>query len=129
MRIIDVRSTPSALESAHAQITGGTDVLGVCTDEDHVPFCRDPMTEVRLHLPDGAIICDGSIVTFLPHVFIRTAACDVAIISEGEIAILELLEGYSGQDPAYLAWRSRPRSLGGLTNNRGRRGHQAETIP
>ena len=95
VRIIDVRYTPNALESAYAQIAEGTDVLGVCTFEDNFPFCRTLMTKVRQQMPEVPIICGGSLVTSVPHIFMSETPCDVAVISEGEITILEVMESYA----------------------------------
>ena len=49
------------------------------------------------------IICGGSLVTSVPHVFMNETACDVAVISEGEITILELMESYAAG-----RWEQRP---------------------
>jgi len=109
VRIIDVRYTPNALESAYSQIAEGTEVLGVCTYEDNFPFCRDLMTKVRLRMPEVPIICGGSLVTSVPHIFMRETACDVAVISEGEITILEVMESYTAG-----RWDSDLRNIRGI---------------
>ena len=72
----------------------GTDVLGVCTFEDNFPFCRQLMEMVRTEMPDVPIICGGSLVTSVPHIFMNYTPCDIAVISEGEITILEVMEAY-----------------------------------
>lgn len=94
VRIIDVRYSRDPLTEALAQIDEGTDVLGVCTFEDNFPFCRELMAEVRRRHRDIPIICGGSLVTSVPHVFMEATACDIAVISEGEITILELMDSY-----------------------------------
>ncbi|MFA1538090.1 B12-binding domain-containing radical SAM protein [Actinomadura monticuli] len=95
VRIVDVRYTPDPLQSAFEQVMAGTDVLGVCTFEDNFPFCRELMERVRDAAPDVPIICGGSLVTSVPKVFMTHTACDIAVISEGEITVLELLESYA----------------------------------
>jgi radical SAM superfamily enzyme YgiQ (UPF0313 family) len=95
VRIVDVRYTPDALQVAHRQIMEGTDVLGICTFEDNFPFCTELMDLVRESAPDIPIICGGSLVTSVPHVFMEHTQCDIAVISEGEITILELMESYA----------------------------------
>ena len=45
----------------------------------------------RLKMPT---ICGGSLVTSVPHIFMEHTECDVAVISEGEITILELMDAY-----------------------------------
>ena len=95
VRIIDVRYTPDPLMTAYRQVMRGTDVLGICTFEDNFPFCRELMELVKAADPRMPIICGGSLVTSVPHVFMRDTRCDVAVISEGEITILELMESYA----------------------------------
>ena len=94
VRIVDVRYTPDPVQAAYDQIMQGTDVLGVCTFEDNFPFCRELMRRVRASRADIPIICGGSLVTSVPHLFMDETACDIAVISEGEITILELMESY-----------------------------------
>lgn len=95
VRIVDVRYERDPLAAALRQIHPGTDVLGVCTFEDNFPFCRELMQAVRERDPSIPIICGGSLVTSVPHIFMAETVCDVAVISEGEITILELMESYA----------------------------------
>jgi radical SAM superfamily enzyme YgiQ (UPF0313 family) len=95
VRIVDVRYTLDPVQAALDQIMEGTDVLGMCTFEDNFPFCRELMDRVRETAPDVPIICGGSLVTSVPHLFMDHTACDVAVISEGEITVLELMESYA----------------------------------
>ncbi len=95
VRIVDVRYAIDPKAEAVRQILAGTDVLGVCTFEDNFPFCREVMEEVRKRDPDLPIISGGSLVTSVPHVFLDYTDTDVAVISEGEITILELMERYA----------------------------------
>lgn len=94
VRIVDVRYAVDPLNEAYRQIMEGTDVLGICTFEDNFPFVNELMTMVKDARPDVPIICGGSLVTSVPHVFMEHTACDIAVISEGEITILELMESY-----------------------------------
>ncbi|MFE0420246.1 B12-binding domain-containing radical SAM protein [Streptomyces tendae] len=94
VRIVDVRYALDPVQEAYRQIMDGTDVLGICTFEDNFPFVRELMDLVRGARPDVPIICGGSLVTSVPHVFMEHTACDIAVISEGEITILELMESY-----------------------------------
>jgi len=95
VKIVDVRYDLTPLETAFDAIIGSTDVLGVCTFEDNFPFCNELMDRVRQAEPDMPIICGGSLVTSVPHIFMEKTACDVAVISEGELTILELMESYT----------------------------------
>jgi anaerobic magnesium-protoporphyrin IX monomethyl ester cyclase len=92
VRIVDVRFDPDPLQSAWRQVSEGTDVLGITTFEDNFPFCRELMELTRDGLPGVTMVCGGSLVTSVPHVFFEHTACDVAVISEGELTILELMD-------------------------------------
>ncbi len=94
VRVVDVRYTPNPMQAAYQQIMGDTDVLGICTFEDNFPWCRELMGMVRDAAPEIPIICGGSLVTSVPHIFMEETDCDVAVISEGEITILEVMESY-----------------------------------
>jgi anaerobic magnesium-protoporphyrin IX monomethyl ester cyclase len=95
VRIVDVRYVVNPLQAAFDQIMEGTDVLGLCTFEDNFPFCRELMSMVREAAPAIPIICGGSLVTSVPNVFMENTNCDIAVISEGEITILELMGHYA----------------------------------
>ncbi|MEU4656415.1 radical SAM protein [Streptomyces sp. NPDC023723] len=95
VKIIDVRYDLDPLRTAYDQIIGDTDVLGVCTFEDNFPFCRELMAKVRESAPDMPIIVGGSLATSVPHIFMQKTAADIAVISEGELTILELMESYT----------------------------------
>lgn len=94
VRIVDARYQPDPLKFAYDEIIAGTDVLGICTFEDNFPFCNELMDRVKASMPNVPIICGGSLVTSVPHVFMSETKCDVAVISEGEITVLELMESY-----------------------------------
>ena len=95
VRIIDVRYSVDPRGEALRGILEGTDVLGICTFEDNFPFVRELMQDVKRAAPDMPIICGGSLVTSVPHIFMDHTDCDVAVISEGEITILQVMELYS----------------------------------
>src|SRR4051812_30920819 len=104
VRIVDVRYDRDPLRSAYRQIMEGTDVLGVATFEDNFPFVRQIIEDVKDADPSMPVICGGSLVTSVPQVFMRATRTDVAVISEGEITILELMEAYTaGHWPDRLA--------------------------
>lgn len=104
VRIIDVRYDLDPLASAYEQIMQGTDVLGIATFEDNFPFVRQLIDDVKASQPSLPIICGGSLVTSVPHIFMTETATDVAVISEGEITILELMAAYeAGRWPDQLA--------------------------
>lgn len=95
VRIIDVRYSLDPLREAYNEIKKGTDVLGICTFEDNFPFCRDLINRVKEDMPHIPVICGGSLVTSTPEIFFQFTRTDVAVISEGEITILELMDRYT----------------------------------
>jgi anaerobic magnesium-protoporphyrin IX monomethyl ester cyclase len=95
VRIVDVRFTPNPMKAAYDQIMAGTDVLGVCTFEDNFPFIQELMAAVREDKPDMPIIVGGSLVTSVPEIFMNHTAADIAVISEGEITILDLMDKFT----------------------------------
>jgi radical SAM superfamily enzyme YgiQ (UPF0313 family) len=95
VRIIDVRYELDPLRAAYDQIMEGTDVLGVATFEDNFPFVEQLIREVKSARPKMPVILGGSLVTSVPHVFMEHTDADIAVISEGELTILELMDAYS----------------------------------
>jgi len=94
VRIVDVRYELDPMQAALQQIKQGTDVLGICTFEDNFPWCQELMAHVRKAMPEVPIIVGGSLVTSVPDIFMNHTACDIAVMSEGEITILELMDKY-----------------------------------
>jgi anaerobic magnesium-protoporphyrin IX monomethyl ester cyclase len=94
VRIIDVRYEADPVASAYKQILSGTDVLGVATFEDNFPFVEQLVQAVKLARPQMPVILGGSLVTSVPHIFMEYTSADIAVISEGELTILELMDAY-----------------------------------
>lgn len=95
VRIIDVRYELDPVRSAYEQIMEGTDVLGLATFEDNFPFIDQLVHDVKLAQPKMPVILGGSLVTSVPHVFMEYTNADIAVISEGELTILELMDAYT----------------------------------
>jgi anaerobic magnesium-protoporphyrin IX monomethyl ester cyclase len=95
VRIVDVRYDLDPLRSAYEQVIDGTDVLGLATYEDCYPFLESLIAKVKEDRPKMPVILGGSLVTSVPHVFMRETKADVAVISEGEITILEVMEAFT----------------------------------
>lgn len=109
VRIVDVRYDRTPLETAYAQIMEGTDVVGIATFEDNFPFCEDLIRECKNARPNMPIILGGSLVTSVPHVFMRETRADIAVISEGELTILEVMEAFAAG-----AWSTRLPEIKGI---------------
>jgi radical SAM superfamily enzyme YgiQ (UPF0313 family) len=94
-RIVDVRFEPDPLNAAFQKIMEDTDVLGIAAFEDNFPFVSELIEKVKKKRPDMPVICGGSLATSVPYLFMSHTKTDIAVISEGELTILELLESYS----------------------------------
>jgi radical SAM superfamily enzyme YgiQ (UPF0313 family) len=92
VRIVDVRYDPTPLETAIREVLKDADVVGLATYEDSFPFQEDFIAGVKAARPDLPIILGGSLVTSVPHIFMEHTLADVAVISEGELTILEVMD-------------------------------------
>ncbi len=92
VRIIDVRYVKDPLQTCYDEIMNGTDVLGVATFEDNFPFVKKLIDMVKETNPEIPVICGGSLVTSSAKTFFEYTKLDVAVISEGELTILELMD-------------------------------------
>ena len=95
VRIVDVRYDRTPLETAYRQIMEGCDVVGIATFEDNYPFVEDLIREVKASRPNLPVILGGSLVTSVPHVFMQETRADIAVISEGELTILEVMDAFT----------------------------------
>lgn len=124
VRIIDVRYEAQPLEAAWKQLAQSrVDVIGVATFEDNFPWVCEFMEGARRRHPDAAIIAGGSLVTSVPQAFFDHSAVDVAVLSEGELTILELMDSY-----ARGAWRRELSQIRGIAY-RGPEGKMVRTLP
>lgn len=95
VEIIDVRYAKDPLGDAYRACIDGADVVGIATFEDNFPFVEDLIREVKNARPNLPIILGGSLVTSVPHVFMNQTRADIAVISEGELTILELMDAFA----------------------------------
>jgi anaerobic magnesium-protoporphyrin IX monomethyl ester cyclase len=125
VRIVDVRYVADALETAYQQIMAGTDVLGVATFEDNFPFVQQLIDRVKTDRPDIPVLVGGSLVTSVPRIFMEHTKADIAVISEGELTILEVMDSYvRGEWPHKLSdihgiWYRDANGIGRATKPRG----------
>ncbi|MCP4805873.1 MAG: radical SAM protein [Proteobacteria bacterium] len=122
--IIDVRYSPDPLKEAYdAVVAGGFDTIGLATFEDNFPWCVEFTNEVKAALPKTPMILGGSLVTSVPETFFANCRVDVAVISEGEITILEVMDSY-----ARGAWDRELASIRGIAF-RGPNNEMLRTVP
>jgi anaerobic magnesium-protoporphyrin IX monomethyl ester cyclase len=95
VRIVDVRYALDPVSKAVEEVLEGTDVLCLATWEDNFPFMRDVAARIKRAEPGMPIIAGGSLVTSSPHIFMEHTAIDIAVVSEGELTFLELMDSYA----------------------------------
>lgn len=91
VRIIDVRFAQDPIAQVLDQISS-IDVLGITTYEDGFLFLEDCITRVKERYPEMKIILGGSLVTSTPATVMNNTKADIAVLGEGELTILELMD-------------------------------------
>lgn len=109
--MIDQRELPDPA-SLLASTLDPIDILGIATYEDSFPYQREVIRIAREHRKDRPIILGGPLVTSLPELMLRETQADYAVVGEGELTLIELLDHLMGRpgaphprDIAGLAWR------------------------
>jgi len=123
VNIIDVRYSENPMEEAVSEILKNTDVLGIATFEDNFPFIRELISQVKSKKPSIPIISGGSLVTSVPHIFMKYTETDIAVISEGELTILELMESFKNNN-----WKNDLKDIHGICY-RDENGNSVRTAP
>ncbi|MEI7528184.1 MAG: radical SAM protein [Elusimicrobiota bacterium] len=93
VKIVDARFKPAPLAYAAAGIRGA-DLVGVGTFEDGFPFIEGVCALAKDQDPLRPVILGGSLVTSVPELVLRNTRADIAVLGEGEITILELLDAF-----------------------------------
>ncbi len=92
VKIIDARWVDDPIGTALAEILNGVDVLGIATYEDGFTFIEELTACVKQFRPEMPVILGGSLVTSAPQVVMRNTLADIAVLGEGELTILELMD-------------------------------------
>lgn len=92
VRIIDVRWVDNPIGRVLAEILNGIDVLGIATYEDGFVFIEELTICVKQAYPKMPVILGGSLVTSAPQVVMQNTKADIAVLGEGELTILELMD-------------------------------------
>lgn len=110
--LLDQRKDPEP-----QSLSGGTlaslDVLGVATYSDSFPYVKAVVETAKRERRDRPVVLGGPAVTSVPHVYMENTAADFAVLGEGELTLIELLDHLMGRrgsrlpkDIAGLAWRN-----------------------
>lgn len=92
VKIIDVRFSAEPVNDALKEIADGVDVLGIATYEDSFPFLEELTLRLKQERAKMPVILGGSLVTSVPLSVMNNTQADIAVLGEGELSILELME-------------------------------------
>lgn len=89
--VIDARFKQGPLDYVTDKIKN-FDVVQIATFEDGYPFVKAVAAAAKEQSPKRPVILGGSLVTSLPAAIMKDTAADIAVISEGELTVLELMD-------------------------------------
>ncbi len=92
VRIIDARFYNQPAKQAAQEVLDSSDIVGIATYEDSFLFIEELTARLKKQRPDMPIILGGALVTSAPEVVMKNTRADIAVLGEGEITILELLD-------------------------------------
>ncbi len=92
VKIIAVRWEVNPINKVSDIISEGIDVLGIATYEDSFTFIEELIRSVKQKHPRMPVILGGSLVTSVPSVVMNNTQADIAVLGEGELTILELMD-------------------------------------
>ncbi len=70
------------------------DLIGMASYCDSFAFLQDATRALKERYPEKLILLGGPLVTSLPDVILSSTSADCAVISEGELTIIEFLDRY-----------------------------------
>jgi len=92
IKIIDVRWIADPVNAALEGTLEGVDVLGIATYEDSFLFLEEFLSRVKQKHPGMLTILGGSLVTSVPQIVMENTRADIAVLGEGELTVLELMD-------------------------------------
>lgn len=92
VKIMDVRWVEDPIDKVLSDTSEGIDVLGIATYEDSFTFIEELSQCVKQKYPHIPVILGGSLVTSVPSVVMNNTEADIAVLGEGELTILELMD-------------------------------------
>ncbi len=91
VKIIDARWVSDPVARAMEGLKE-IDVLGIATYEDSFVFLEKLSSRVKEQYPNMPVILGGSLVTSVPLLIMQNTQADIAVLGEGELTIVELME-------------------------------------
>jgi len=68
------------------------DLIGICTYSDSFPYLKEVIEIAKKESPDRLIILGGPLVTSVPRLIMQNTKADYAVIGEGELTLIELMD-------------------------------------
>jgi len=78
----------------------GLDVIGITTYEDNFPYIKKIIKIIKKENPECHIILGGSLVSSVPELIMNNTKADYAVIGEGELTLIELMDFLSKNEYA-----------------------------
>lgn len=109
--LLDQRDNPdpSALDGR----LGGFDIIGIATYEDNFPYIKRATEIAKADSPERPVVLGGPLVTSVPELILRNTSADYAVVGEGELTLIELMDLLEGNGLALpkdtikgLVWKS-----------------------
>lgn len=89
------------------------DIIGICTYEDGFIYIKKVVELIKSLNPKIPVILGGPLVTSAPKLIMENTLADYAVIGEGELTLIEILDFISGDNPllpidqiAGIAWKN-----------------------
>ncbi|MEK7449571.1 MAG: radical SAM protein [Planctomycetota bacterium] len=92
VEIIEVRGTTRTAPEVAQQIIKKGGIVALATYVDSFPFLKELTDCLKQQNPALPVILGGPLVSSLPNVLMENIKADYAVLGEGELTILELLE-------------------------------------
>jgi radical SAM superfamily enzyme YgiQ (UPF0313 family) len=92
VKVIDVRFEADPVTEALKQAVNSVDVLGIATFEDSFAFLEKFTLRIKSQKPELPVVLGGSLVTSVPSTVMNNTPADIAVLGEGELTILELMD-------------------------------------
>jgi len=110
-RLLDQRQDPDP-ESLSGGPPQELDIVGLSTYSDSFPYQRRVIEIAKSESPERPVVLGGPLVTSTPLVVMNATGADYAVLGEGELTIIELLDHLMGRPGATplaairgLAWK------------------------
>lgn len=78
----------------------GLDIIGIATYEDNFPYIKKIIEITKKENPGHPVILGGPLVSSAPELIMKNTKADYAVIGEGELTLIELMDFLSQNERA-----------------------------